>query len=107
MNNINVDFKDYRTILSHTGIIKGLVESYNNNELLNIFNEKLKADLSNSKGVLIVFELHEEQSLLIINDFMEAVYSYINNECEVIFGTETNNLLGKDIVNLKIIIAGL
>lgn len=107
MNDINVDFKDYRTILSHIGMIKGLIKSCNIDELLNIFDEKLKADLANAKGVLIIFELHDEQSLLIINDFMETVYNYTTNKCEVIFGTETNNILGKDIVNCKVIITGL
>lgn len=107
MIDINIDIEDYKTILAHKGKISGIVGSCKIDELLNCIDEPLQASLSNAKGILINFKLHEEQSLLIINDFMGEINCVANEDAEIIFSTEQTNNIDKDFISYQILITGL
>ena len=107
MTDINIDIADYKTILAHKGKIEGIVDSCKIDELLNYIDQSLKDSLSNAKGILINFKLHEEQSLLIINDFMAKINDIANEDAEIVFSTEQTNDINKDFISYQILITGL
>lgn len=107
MDDINLDFADYKTILSHKGKIVGIVDSCNINRLCENLDDSIKNSMSKAKGILINFTLHVEQTLFVINDMMSSIHDYANEDAEIIFSTEQRLDNKKDIVNYQIIITGL
>lgn len=106
MDEISFDFSDYKTILSHKGKINGIVASCNINEFI-MSLKSFEDSLSKAKGVLMNFRINNEQSALIINDFMSKVHDLINEDTEVIFSTEQTKDIEKDEITYQIIITGL
>ena len=106
MENIDVDFSDYKTILSHKGKINGIVASCNINEFI-MSLKSLEDSLSKAKGVLMNFRINNEQSALIINDFMSKIHNLTNEDAEIMFSTEQTKEIEKDEITYQIIITGL
>lgn len=107
MGNIEIDLADYKTILSHKGKIHGLVGSCKIDEFINQFDDSLKSLLFTAKGILIVFSFNSKHSLDFTGYHIEKIYSFTNNNAEIIFGIEVDDNMDKDMVNYQIIITGL
>ena len=101
------DFADYNTILSKEGRIEGIVSSCNKDEFYESLDESIKMSLKKAKGVLINFEINREQSLFLVNDIMKDFTELTNDETEVMFMTDINNIINKDLLGYRIIITGL
>ncbi|WP_295021069.1 hypothetical protein [Sulfurimonas sp.] len=106
-NDINIDFADYQTILSHKGKIKGFVCSCSASEFISSLSENLKLSLKNAKGVLIEFEQHSDAPLTIISSLMEELCDFIGEDADVIFGTKQNDTIEKESIKFKIIATGM
>lgn len=106
-NDINIDFADYQTILSHKGKINGAVGSCKVEYFISSLSENLKLSIKNAKGVLIEFEQHSDSSLTIISSLMEELHDLISEDADVIFGTKQNNTLERESVKFKIIATGI
>lgn len=106
-NDINIDFADYQTILSHKGKINGVVGSCKVEYFISSLSENLKLSIKNAKGVLIEFEQHSDSSLTIISSLMEELHDLIGEDADVIFGTKQNNTLERESVKFKIIATGI
>ena len=106
-NDINVDFADYQTILSHQGKIEGRVGSSQVDRFIDNLDNDFKSSLKNAKGVLIEFKKNDEMPLTQISSLMEEFHSIIDENADVIFGVTSNNELETDIVEYKIIVSGI
>ena len=107
MENIEIDLADYKTILSHKGKIDGLVGSCKIDEFINQFDDSFKNSLLNAKGILIVFSFNSKHSSNFTGFHLEKIYSFTNNNAEIIFGIEVDDNMDMDMVNYQIIITGL
>ncbi len=106
-NDINVDFVDYQTILSHRGKIDGRVGRAQVDNFINSLDTDFKSSLKNAKGVLIEFKKNDEMPLTQISSLMEEFFSITDENADVIFGVTSNNELETDILGYKMIAAGL
>lgn len=106
-NEINLDFTDFETILSHQGKIEWFVGSCRASEFMSSLSENLKLSLKNAKGVLIEFEQHSDASLTIISSLMEQFDDLIGEDSDVIFSTKQNNILENEAIKFKIIATGI
>ena len=110
VDNINVDFADVETIMSHKGkalmtIGKGetcedAIENGIKSPLLENFN------IDGSKGILINFKTNPNISLIEINKGMEIISSKVDENAEIIFGTITDDNLNENEVEVTIIATG-
>ena len=107
MENLEIDLADYKIILSHKGRIDGLVGFCKIDEFINQFDDSFKNSLLNAKGILVVFSFNSKHSFDFTGYHLEKIYSYTNNNAEIIFGTEIDDNIDMDIVNYQIIITGL
>lgn len=107
MEDIKLDFEDYKTILSHKGKIIGIVDSCNITEFCECLDESIQDSLSKAKGIFINFKINKNQTLFVINDFMAKIHDFVNENAEIIFSTEQLNDIEKNILNYEIIITGL
>ena len=103
----NTDWADYKTILSHSGKIDGLVGTCKIEEFINKIDESLKDSFSKAKGVLIDFKLHKNQSLSIINESMRKINDLVDYDADIIYSTEIIDNIDEDIIEYQIIITGL
>lgn len=106
-NDINVDFADYQTILSHQGKIEGRVGSSQVDRFIDNLDNDFKSSLKNAKGVLIEFKKNDEMPLTQISSLMEELHSIIEENSDVIFGVISNNELENNILGYKIVAAGI
>lgn len=106
-NDINVDFADYQTILSHQGKIEGRVGSSQVDRFIDNLDNDFKSSLKNAKGVLIEFKKNDEMPLTQISSLMEEFHSIIDENADVIFGVVSNNELETDILGYKMIATGI
>ena len=107
MADININFADYKTILSHRGKIIGVIDSCNINKLYEYLDVYIKDSMSKAKGILINFIIHKEQTLFVINDILSSIQDNANEEAEIIFSTKETLDNEKDVVSYQIIITGL
>ena len=103
----DTDWADYKTILSHSGKIDGLVGSCKIDEIINKIDESFKDSFSKAKGILINFKLHKNQSLFIINDYMGKINDLVHCDAEIIFSTERIDNIDEGILEYQIIVTGL
>lgn len=107
-NTIDLDVMDYEIILNHGGKIDGLVGSINIDECAKYVIDKLGASLRLAKGVLIVFKMNENRSMKIISTIMNELDKFVNEEADVILGTEIDNTRKEDqTIGFRIIVSGL
>lgn len=103
----NTDWADYRTILSHSGKIKGLVGTCKIEEFIDKLDKSFINSFSKAKGILINFKFHKNQSLIIISDYMGKINDLAHIDAEIIFSTEIINNINEEILEYEIILTGL
>jgi len=105
---IDLDYADYKTINAHKGFTVGF-----NSDIIPINNlevellQRFKKYLAKAKGVLIKYTISEDENLLEISAIMEKLNNIVDNDAEIIFGTETDNNLKIEEYRFYILITGL
>jgi len=107
MEDINLNFADYKTILSHKGSILGEVSSCKISDFMNCLDKSIKDSMPKAKGVLINFGIHKDQTLFSINDLISEIHDFLNEDAEIIFATEQISSNDKEIVTYQIIMTGI
>jgi cell division GTPase FtsZ len=105
---IDLDYADYKTINAHKGFTIGFnsnIVPINNLEVELL--QRLKTHLEKAKGVLIKYTINEDKNLLDISAIMEKLNNIIDNDTEIIFGTEIDNNLKIEECRFHILITGL
>jgi cell division GTPase FtsZ len=106
-NDINIDFTDYQTILLHKGKIDGLVSNCKVEDFMSSLSEDLKVSLKKAKGVVVEFEHHNDLSVSIIGSLVEELNAFIDINSDMIFGTKQNDTLQKNMIEFRLIVAGI
>ena len=112
-NDINVDFNDLKTVVSNKGY--GLIGTGKatgedaasiamQSAIDSPFLEKI--NIERSSGILINFVVNEKYPLVEIEKAMNYLYDMIHEECNVIFGTTTNNNLKENEAEVILVISG-
>ena len=105
--NIDLDIADYKTILSFSGKIDGMVGSCKIDEFINQLDEPFKDSLSKGKGILIKFSFNKNHSLDLIENYFSEIKSLIGIDTEIIFDTNSIDDINEEILKYEIIITGL
>jgi len=112
-NDINLDFADVKTIMSHRGLaLMGVGYSVGNNAAYDAAKMAIESPLldnisiDGAMGVLVHFELHPDYPILEISHAMNIVEENADEDANVIFGTTTNTSMAEDEVKITIIATG-
>ncbi len=112
-NDINLDFADVRTVMSHRGLaLMGAGRSTGTNAAHDAAKTALESPLldnisiSGAMGVLVHFHIHPEYPILEISKAMEIIEEHADEDASVIFGTTTNPNMEEDEVRITIVATG-
>jgi len=112
-NDINLDFADLKTVMSHKGTaLMGVGESSGNDAAYQAIKNAIESPLfdnisiSGAMGVLVHVNMHPNYPLVQIQQAMSIVYESADADADVIFGTTTDESLEHDRVVITIVATG-
>ncbi|SFV63177.1 Cell division protein FtsZ [hydrothermal vent metagenome] len=112
-NDINLDFADVKTIMSHKGLaLMGVGYSSGTNAAYDAAKAAIESPLldnisiDGAMGVLVHFDIHPDYPILEISQAMSIVEDNAHEDANVIFGTTTNSNLDIEEVKITIIATG-
>ncbi|NCO01140.1 MAG: cell division protein FtsZ [Epsilonproteobacteria bacterium] len=112
-NDINLDFADLQTVMSHKGMaLMGVGEFEGENAAYEAIKAAIESPLldnmsiNGAMGVLVHFKMHPEFPLMEISDAMNVVHESAHEDAEVIFGTSTDDSIPQDYVKITIVATG-
>jgi len=112
-NDINLDFADVKTVMTHRGLaLMGSGSSTGSNAAYDAAKIAIDSPLldnisiNGAKGVLVHFHIHPDYPLLQISEAMEVIEEHADENAYVIFGTTTNPDFEVDEVRITIIATG-
>jgi len=112
-NDINLDFADLQTIMSHRGTALMGVGSFTGDDAATeAINQAINSPLLNdtsidgAMGVLVHFETHPDYPMLELGEAMVIAENTADENADVIFGTSTNKDLDLNTVNVTLIATG-
>ncbi len=113
MNDINVDFADIKTIMSHKGMaILGVGEAEGDDSAIEAVKNAIESPLldnmtiNGAMGVLVHFHMHPNYPLTQVQHAMDIIYDSAHEDADVIFGTTTNEKLSENEVKITIVATG-
>lgn len=112
-NDINLDFADVKTIMSHRGLaLMGVGYSAGTNAAYDAAKAAIESPLldnisiDGAMGVLVHFDIHPDYPILEISAAMNIVEENADEDANVIFGTTTNPDMDIEEVKITIIATG-
>jgi cell division protein FtsZ len=112
-NDINLDFADVKTVMSHRGrALMGAGKSIGASAAYDAAKEALESPLldnvsiNGAMGVLIHLHTHPDYPLSQLSEAMDIIEEYADDEAYVIFGTTSDPDLEPDEVHITIIATG-
>ncbi len=112
-NDINLDFADVKTVMSHRGLaLMGVGESQGNSAAYDAAKTAIESPLldnlsiDGAMGILVHFHIHPDYPLAEISEAMDIVEENADEEANIIFGTTTSEDIPLDSVKLTIIATG-
>jgi cell division protein FtsZ len=112
-NDINLDFADLKTVMSHKGTaLMGVGEASGNDAAYQAIKNAIESPLfdnisiSGAMGVLVHVNMHPNYPLVQIQQAMSIVYESADADADVIFGTTTDENLDIDRVVITIVATG-
>ena len=112
-NDVNVDFADVRTALSHKGMaLMGIGESTGTDAAREAIKMAIESPLFDNisihgaKGILVHFYINPDYPFSSMSDAMNIIYENVDEYADVFFGTTTDENLDKDKVRITIIATG-
>ena len=112
-NDINLDFADLQTVMSHRGMaLMGVGEHEGENAAYEAIKSAIESPLldnmsiNGAMGVLVHFKIHPDFPLMEISDAMNVVHESAHEDSEVIFGTSADENLEENYVKITIIATG-
>ncbi|HIP02162.1 MAG TPA: cell division protein FtsZ [Campylobacterales bacterium] len=113
INDINVDFADVQTIMSHKGMaILGVGEAEGVDSAVEAVKNAIESPLldnlsiNGAMGVLVHFHMHPDFPLTQIQNAMDIIYDSADEEADVIFGTTTDEKIDNNSVKITIVATG-
>jgi cell division protein FtsZ len=112
-NDINLDFADLNTVMSHKGLaLMGIGEAEGEKSAYEAIKNAIESPLLDNSsidgamGVLVHFSSHPDYSLIEIHDAMGIIHESADPDASIIFGTTTDPDLPKDFVRITLIATG-
>ncbi len=112
-NDINVDFADVKTVMSHKGMaILGVGESEGEDAAVEAVKNAIESPLldnlsiNGAMGVLVHFHINPNFPLIQIQNAMDIIYDSVDENADVIFGTTTNESFSENEVKITIVATG-
>jgi cell division protein FtsZ len=112
-HDINVDFADVRTVMSHKGMaILGVGEAEGEDAAVEAVKNAIESPLldnmsiNGAMGVLVHFHIHPNFPLIQIQQAMDIIYDSVDENADVIFGTTTNESFAENEVKITIVATG-
>ncbi len=112
-NDINLDFADVKTVMSHRGLaLMGVGESQGNSAAYDAAKTAIESPLldnlsiDGAMGILVHFHIHPDYPLTEISEAMDIVEENADEDANIIFGTTTSEDIPLDHVKLTIIATG-
>jgi len=112
-NDINLDFADVKTVMSHRGLaLMGVGESQGSSAAYDAAKTAIESPLldnlsiDGAMGILVHFHIHPDYPLAEISEAMDIVEENADEDANIIFGTTTSEDFPLDQVKLTIIATG-
>jgi cell division protein FtsZ len=112
-NDINIDFADVQSIMSHKGMaLMGVGEFKGSDAAMEASKMATQSPLfdnmtiNGALGILVHFQMHPEYPMIGMSEAMEYIEDSVDEEASVIFGTTYNESLEVDDVKVTIIATG-
>ena len=108
LNTAKNDLQDLQTILSKIGRVAGYVKVFNvEDNITSDIQKEFSNEVKSAKGIYLEFEILPTSSIVAVNDVMCFINNNIDENCEVIFTTQTNEDLPQNSIKCKILFTGL
>lgn len=112
-NDINLDFADVKTVMSHRGLaLMGAGYATGKNAAYDAAKAAIESPLldnisiDGAMGVLVHFDIHPDYPIMEIGEAMNIVEESADEDASVIFGTTTNTNMAPDEVKITIVATG-
>jgi len=112
-NDINLDFADVNTVMSHRGLaLMGVGEATGPSAAYEAIKNAIESplldnmDINGAMGVLVHFQIHPDYPILEISEAMNIVEDNADENAHVIFGTTTDESMQLDEVKITIVATG-
>jgi len=112
-NDINLDFADVKTVMSHRGLaLMGTGYSSGNNAAYDAAKAAIESPLldnisiDGAMGILVHFDIHPNYPIMEIGEAMNIIEESADEDASVIFGTTTNEAMDIDEVRITIVATG-
>ena len=112
-NDINLDFADLQTVMSHKGMaLMGVGEHEGENAAYEAIKSAIESPLldnmsiNGAMGVLVHFSMHPNFPMMELAEAMEVVHESAHDEAEVIWGTSTDDKIAENYVKITIVATG-
>ncbi len=112
-NDINLDFADLQTVMSHKGMaLMGVGEHEGENAAYEAIKAAIESPLLDSMsingamGVLVHFSMHPDFPMLELADAMDVVHESAHDDAEVIWGTSTDSTLPENYIKITLVATG-
>ncbi len=112
-SDINLDFADVKTVMSHKGLaLMGIGHAVGQNAAYEAATEAISSPLlgdisiDGAQGVLVHFKTHPNYPIVQISEAMNTIEEYADDDANVIFGTTTDPSVGEDEVFITVIATG-
>lgn len=112
-NDINLDFADLQTVMSHKGMaLMGVGIHEGDNAAYEAIKAAIESPLldnmsiNGAMGVLVHFSMHPDFPIMEIYEAMNVVNESADDEADIIFGTSTDESLAEDYMKITIVATG-
>lgn len=112
-NGINADYADLLTVMEFKGLaLIGMGDKSGDDSALEALREAIESPLlgdisiKGAKGGIVVFEMHKDYPLHLINNAMEVMTNQVAPDAFIKFGQSRNNELAVDRVKIMLIVTG-
>jgi len=112
-NDINLDFADLQTVMSHRGMaLMGVGEHQGENAAYEAIKAAIESPLldnmsiNGAMGVLVHFHMHPNFPMMELNEAMNVVHDSADEEADVIFGTSSDEELDVDYIRITLVATG-
>jgi len=112
-NDINLDFADLQTVMSHRGMaLMGVGTHTGENAAYEAIKSAIESPLldnmsiNGAMGVLVHFHMHPDFPLIEMNEAMNVIEESADEDADVIFGTTTDETLSQDYIRVTLVATG-
>ena len=112
-NDINLDFADLQTVMSHKGMaLMGVGEHEGENAAYEAIKAAIESPLldnmsiNGAMGVLVHFSMHPDFPMMELAEAMEVVHDSAHDDAEVIWGTSTSENISENYIKITIVATG-